>query len=1130
MGRPRNLTFVADDYEINFDKLSEGEEDDQYTGVDDPRWVGKFRVRSRSVPARGSLEAAGTHTTHRGPAQRSRATVGSEVRPHNLQHSRRLQSTGRLRVQVLIPCDANITWLFKITNCQQHQLRFTTSTCAPAPQPLSVLPGVSMVFSEEDRRSLEEPRDSLTGRRRQWVGPRMTMDGGCAKDGRCRHTIRIPAGFHTAPMPPCKASEEWCTKSLTSRVLHRGKKDHDSCVTCHPSVQLNIISRGSGVDSELSLPVTSRASGMGLPGAARCHGRMEWVPGHTLHFDVALEVTGQIHLEVLLPDGFGQGIVDGKVLLDAPEKYEQVQLQTPGAFLGLQVRMKPSKQRGTKKGLKWHPEVRDGKSFTGTNRRNTPFQPMYPIAESEARMSEARISDGMLSEARMSEPRMSEARMSDGRLSDPRMSEARMSDGRLSDPRMSEARMSDGRLSDPRMSEARMSDGRLSDPRMSEARMSDSRLSDPCLSGRMSNVRASAARSDEDGFLHVCPSTASMQLDVADQSPRSSLRNSATRPSQARNCETIPTRLADGTVKMQQDPADASDSSASQAPKMSLGASLNHVTSRMSTEAQSGSMFSMAPQNSASKPLRHSMQVASESETASSQGSQQAPHVTSMATINEDRSSKVSSAPGASSRASRASRASRLGRRSLDADQAPGVGVRAVCRFTHPQAVDFCGLELVSCQCQAETLAGRDRSALLVLLEQAGKSVEAARKMKGSGPAASAMPRLVAQLSSELTLHGRELRSGRLQAVGSEPVFLAVLSQLVEVLDTLVPQQLLPENSLVLGTDGTHLGGEARPPYTESLLESLRQSFGPHGFLVECVECLRSHQLDLPANVTQQALALLALRLALCWDSVPSTVPRPLELVLQQRGGQVLLEHLAEVTARLTLGAVRAVHDLVARLALALEALHLVLCSDEGLQQLCSDATWGGSGGSAGALATLALETMDLLAQQSWKAPVVGSHSHSPRLPCNRTAQDGIVRALCQLISPETLTPCVAQLLPAEVQSPQKPRIWLGSVARHRSGPNKVPSMVAIAAKVPAAASGAAREVRSTDLALVPRIDDAGPVSKAVEKRASQPLPEAAGSYYDTVEAFVSEVYGSNGAMDVEEEMADFRPRLRCDW
>lgn len=40
-----------------------------------------------------------------------------------------------------------------------------------------------------------------------------------------------------------------------------------------------------------------------------------------------------------------------------------------------------------------------------------------------------------------------------------------------------------------------------------------------------------------------------------------------------------------------------------------------------------------------------------------------------------------------------------------------------------------------------------------------------------------------------------------------------------------------------------------------------------------------------------------------------------------------------------------------------------------------------------------------------------------------------------------------------------------------------------------------------------------------MEKRASQVI--AAGSYYDTVEAFVSEVYGNLGP--VEEEMADFR-------
>ena len=211
-------------------------------------------------------------------------------------------------------------------------------------------------------------------------------------------------------------------------------------------------------------------------------------------------------------------------------RYEQVQLSS-GA-LGLHVRMKPSKQRGNKKGLKWHPEVRDGKSFTGSNRRNTPFQPLVPIAESEARLSEARTSDGRMSRSMLEDPRMSEARISDGRMSaaDPRMSEARMSDGRMS------ARMSEDRW----VSDSRMSNGRISNVRMSEARLSD--LSEP-------DLRSS-------------PSLASMQLDVSDLEPRPSCGISTGRRS---------------TVRMQQDPSEASDTPSSDAARQSVGASLNHV-------------------------------------------------------------------------------------------------------------------------------------------------------------------------------------------------------------------------------------------------------------------------------------------------------------------------------------------------------------------------------------------------------------------------------------------------------------------------------------------------------------------------------------------------------------------------
>lgn len=69
----------------------------------------------------------------------------------------------------------------------------------------------------------------------------------------------------------------------------------------------------------------------------------------------------------------------------------------------------------------------------------------------------------------------------------------------------------------------------------------------------------------------------------------------------------------------------------------------------------------------------------------------------------------------------------------------------------------------------------------------------------------------------------------------------------------------------------------------ESLLESLRQAFGPHGFLPEVVECLHS-QPQLPAAAAEQLKiqCLLSLRLAAAWET-PSSVQKPMELVIQQK-------------------------------------------------------------------------------------------------------------------------------------------------------------------------------------------------------------------------------------------------------
>lgn len=597
---------------------------------------------------------------------------------------------------------------------------------------------------------------------------------------------------------------------------------------------------------------------------------------------------------------------------------------------------------------------------------------------------------------------------------------------------------------------------------------------------------------------------------------------------------------------MQQDPGDATDSSLASinghresTEMMSLGASL---------QAQSGSIYSPYVEDAPKRSLRgsqsmpSSMPMASDSEkTSDSQNSQiPSPMVAasedgsrqgeSLGELSQSRTSR-SSVPRTSRTSQSRRMSSRASRLSKAKNETGGTAqVRAVCRFTHPEAVNFCGLEIVACKCQAENLAGRDRSALLVLLEQAGKSVEAARQMKGSD--AAAMPRLVAQLSSELTLHGRELRAGRLQAVGSEPVFLAVLSQLIEVLDTLVPLPNLCENSLVLGKDWS-LGGEIRPQYTESLLESLRQAFGSHGFLPECVECLRCiNQTELPYNVMDELklVALLALRLALAWDT-PSTVQRPLEVMIEYKGYEVLLDHLLQLIASFK-GDVS--ETTLPQLALALEAVYLMLCSDSGLEQLCGSESKVRSNNArkTSPLAAVALDTIELLAQ-GWKEAtpvnsVLPAAVNILALLLNATpmalaaSTDQIVRALCQIISHETLTPRLISSMLQLVRPPQKPRIWLGSVGdavqirkklRQSLIRNKVPSMVAIAAKEKL--ENLLQQHGELSLSLN------GPVSKAVEKRASQVI--AAGSYYDNVEAFVSEVYGSAGAVDVEEEMADFR-------
>lgn len=198
---------------------------------------------------------------------------------------------------------------------------------------------------------------------------------------------------------------------------------------------------------------------------------------------------------------------------------------------------------------------------------------------------------------------------------------------------------------------------------------------------------------------------------------------------------------------MQQDPGDATDSSLASindhresTERMSLGASL---------QAQSGSIYSPYVEDAPKRSLRGSqsmpcsMPMASDSEKASDSQNSQIPSPMvaasedgsrqgeSLGELSQSRTSR-SSVPRTSRTSQSRRMSSRASRLSKAKNESTGGTARAVCRFTHPEAVNFCGLEIVACKCQeAENLAGRDRSALLVLLEQAGKSVEAARQMKG---------------------------------------------------------------------------------------------------------------------------------------------------------------------------------------------------------------------------------------------------------------------------------------------------------------------------------------------------------------------------------------------------------------
>ncbi|CAJ1348610.1 unnamed protein product [Effrenium voratum] len=798
------------------------------------------------------------------------------------------------------------------------------------------------------------------------------------------------------------------------------------------------------------------------------------------------------------------------------------------------------------------------------NRSSVGDMPVDPRA-SDSRPSDANrysIRSDMPVDQRASVSRASDAnRSSVGDMHvDPRASVSRPSETNRYSVRSDmpvDQRASVGRASDAN----RSSVGMPADPRASVSRPSDTNRYSVSWSDMPVDPRASAstsdARSSVRSDMHVDPratvsrpaeisrfsavsdmptdsqsDTTSMQLDERRPSAkdaelsgargsgprgssRSSPRKASRRSASSRRSSSLGPR-SESVIKMQQDPS-GSDTSGSRGAE-SIGDS---AASHFSMESESGSSTgrSTTARMGSGEPGAASMLSSDSERSTGSAGQEPRASMARMPTIleSESRASRSSSRSGVGSRASqsRASQA-KLARRGL-------------CRFTAPEAANFCGLEISRQECSGESLTGRDRTALLVLLEQAEHSTAAVRARRSAADAA-ALPRLLVALGSELSLHGREWRAASnangVLCLGREPVLLAVLGQLIEVLDTLVPADKTEE------TEGVTMGGEAKVQYTESVLESLRTVLGPHGFLPETLQLLSAAPHASPGAATALRNSLLAaLRLALAWE-VPSTVQKPLDNALAAASTyQVALETLEALLRKLRSDAgPETANSLVAQLALTLDIIVLLLRSDAGLQRFCDSSKARGSDRRVSPLAKWALEAIELLAEHSAEVSIEAINTALPAAVCILsvlldatpaalpTNMDQFVRALCQILSHKTLTlRLLSSLLQLVKQG--KHRIWFGSVSdamqtrkklRQSLIRNKVPSLVAVAAK----------EKLEGLLQADSTPKEMGPVSQVVQKRASQVI--AAGAYYDTVEALVQEVYGS-GSSDVDEEMADLR-------
>ena len=652
------------------------------------------------------------------------------------------------------------------------------------------------------------------------------------------------------------------------------------------------------------------------------------MPGESeLHFEICRREGG----EVCPPEGF----THAKVALDGNlEDGRRHELQVNGACLVVDIAKKPLLSQPAKKGgLTWDPNVQETRLFAGNHasRRNTPFLARQASIQEE-------------------EPPMSADEQSSARSGTKEDASRAAGPSNLSQPISMQLDLPEARRATTHLDRTLQEPG--SAPRASQG---PRRLTAPAAPKDAGSSGASSGSSEPVKKRRSSSQRWRIFHGQEKDSWRDPIRRSKSQPSKAASSMPNPldTHL-DKPVQMQVDASDQGSipdvqESIEESSLESPFADSALDCARQSRESKASRLSRVAPRQSR---LCTSMLEAEFSDRGSRGSAMSslcpAPCASDSARAKDSRPSRGEiSLPRASLGASRVSgsRGSRLSSSKLQTRLQCLQWVS--CRYTEPQAVTFCGLceELGAMDLtNAEGITGRDRTTLLVLLEQAEHSVTAVRRQKSAADAAT-MPRLLASLSAEFVLHAREIRGGHLQTVCEEPVLLLVLRRLIEVLDTLVPQEDGTADAVAFAApDAQVMGGEATLQYTESVLESLRQAFGPHGFLPECISCLgrnlnkkELHERKLGSFIDQMdILALLALRLAMPWET-PSTVPRPVDIA-QQNGVQAVLERFVELLEQIKSGSGKAVQGILGQLALALDTLFIMLRSDSGLERLC-DAT-----------------------------------------------------------------------------------------------------------------------------------------------------------------------------------------------